>query len=251
VAFADHFSSSAESYAAFRPSYPAELIDYLADLAPANDLAWDVGTGNGQAARLLAARFSQVVASDASRDQIAHAVSHPRVTYRVGLEDESGLPAASADLVTVAQALHWFDLERFYKEAERVLKPGGVLAAWTYGLLTIDAEVDPVLAWFYGERVGRYWPPERRHVDRGYRDLPFPFAELPAERWVLRSRLTRADLVGFAGTWSAVKECRAHEGTDPIPLLAAALAAVWPRAGESREATWPIALRVGRRGITR
>jgi SAM-dependent methyltransferase len=245
--FADHFSVCAGSYAAFRPSYPTGLIETLAGWSPSRQLAWDVGTGNGQAAVLLADRFARVVATDASAEQIAHARAHPRVTYRVAPEDDSGLPGEAADLVTVAQALHWFDLPRFYREVDRVLARNGVLAVWTYGLLTVDPEVDRAMQWFYTERVGRYWPRERVHVDLGYRDLPFPYREMETESWEFRSRLTRAQLEGYAATWSAVKECRVREHADPIPQLQAALRTVWPDPEQRREVVWPIALRAGRR----
>lgn len=245
--FADHFSETARSYAAFRPSYPVALIDHLAMLAPARELAWDCGTGSGQAAVLLAERFTRVVATDASKEQLAHAVVHPRVVYRVALEGDSGLPGASTDLVTAAQALHWFDLRRFFDEARRVMKPNGVFAAWSYARVEVDEAVDRVLAWFYSERVGRYWPPARRMVEDGYRELELPFDELDSGTWSMESSLDRRELCGYVGTWSAVKECRSREGRDPIAELDLLLAAAWPDPAEKRRARWPVALRVGRR----
>jgi SAM-dependent methyltransferase len=247
--FSDHFSSCAGAYAAFRPAYPAALIDHLAGLAPGRELAWDCGTGSGQAAVLLAERFARVVATDASAEQIRHAAPHPRVTYRVGLEDGSSLDDGTADLVTVAQALHWFVRPRFYGEVHRVLRPGGVLAAWTYGMLEVSPAVDAIVARFYADRVGRYWPPERRHVETGYRDLEFPFPELEPGSWSTETRLTRPQVLGYVGTWSAVKECRAQEGVDPVTELERELTRAWSDSGEPRTARWPIALRVGRRPL--
>jgi SAM-dependent methyltransferase len=246
TSFSDHFSACAGSYAAFRPKYPPGLIRHLAGLAPRRELAWDCGTGNGQAAVLLAEHFVRVQATDASQDQLAHAVAHPRVSYRVALESDSGLADHAADLVTVAQALHWFDLERFYAEARRVLVTDGLLAVWCYERAQLDPEIDRTFDWFYSERVGRYWPPARRHVEAGYRDLEFPFAELDAGSWSMESRLDRQQLLGYIGTWSAVKECRAQEGVDPLVELEALLAERWPDAHEPREIRWPISLRVGR-----
>jgi SAM-dependent methyltransferase len=245
---ADYFSASAEAYAAFRPSYPDTLIRYVASCAPGRDLAWDCATGNGQAAVPLAQWFARVVATDASATQLAHARPHPRVTYRLAAAGASGLDAASVDLVTVAQALHWLDLDAFYKEVHRVLKPDGVLAVWCYARCRVAPEIDPVIDWFYDERVGRYWPPERLHTETAYRDLPFPFAELPAAAWAMTASLTRAELLGYIGTWSAVDIARRTEGADPVPELEARLAPVWPSDAMRRSVTWPLALRIGRPG---
>lgn len=203
-AFADHFSSRAADYAAYRPSYPPALVQNLAGLCADHDLTWDAGTANGQAAVLLAEHFAHVVATDASEEQLAHASTHPRIVYRVGQEDGSGLARASADLVTVAQALHWFDRSRFYAEVKRVLKPGGVVAAWCYDLPRVDGAVDPVVEKFYKVRTGPFWPPERRHVDAMYRELEFPFDEIPQPAWSMAVELNRERFLGYVRSWSAV-----------------------------------------------
>ena len=245
ISFKDHFSTSATSYAAFRPTYPAAFVASIADLCPVRERAWDVGTGNGQAALLLAEHFERVVATDASAEQIANTKPHPRVTYRVARERDSGLDAASVDLVTVAQALHWFDLPAFYGEVKRVLKPTGLLAVWCYGLVNLDDELNPTVQDFYLNRVGRYWPPDRKHVENGYRDLDFPFEEIHFKEWELSVQQTRQGFLGYAGTWSAVKKARDMEGRDPLPELAAALEPIWPE-GERRTVSWPLAVRIGR-----
>ncbi|MBI3447359.1 MAG: class I SAM-dependent methyltransferase [Acidobacteria bacterium] len=244
--FKDHFSSVAGSYAAFRPTYAPEMIAFLAGLAPGRRVAWDCACGSGQASILLADHFERVVATDASREQIANAAPHPGIQYRVAREDDSGLKDAGASLVTVAQALHWLDRPKLYGEVDRVLEPGGVFAAWCYVLLRISPEVDRVLDWFYAERVGRWWPPERRHTENGYRDLPFPFDEIPGGEWWIESRLDRTRLLGYIGTWSSVRNCRAA-GDDPMPELEAALAPHWPDAAERREIRSPVTLRVSRK----
>lgn len=245
LGFADHFSSVAAEYARFRPHYPAALLRYVADLAPGRTLAWDCATGNGQAAVGLAEFFDRVVATDASANQVAHAIPHPKVEYLVARAEASGLPSASVDLVTVAQALHWFDLDAFYAEVRRALRPGGALAVWCYGRFEADnPRVAAALERFYHETVGPYWPAERRLVEEGYRTLPFPLAEIAPPAFGMTVKLPLAGLAGHLGTWSAVERFRESTGRDPLPELLHEFAAAEP-AGSYR-VRWPIALRVGR-----
>src|SRR5688572_27473051 len=164
--FHDHFSGVAGRYADFRPHYPAALFDYLASLVPADAAVWDCAAGNGQATVDLAKRFRSVMATDASAEQIASASPQPGVEFRVASAEASGLPDFSVSLVTVAQAMHWFDLERFYAEVDRVLLPGGVLAAWAYGINVVEGEeVNAIVQDFYGNTLDEYWPPQRRLVE--------------------------------------------------------------------------------------
>ena len=208
------------------PATRLALFAWLASVAPVRALAWDCAAGSGQASRDLAAHFlKQVIATDASAAQIAAAIPHPRVEYRVAPAEDSGLPeAAGSDPITVAQALHWFDLDRFYAEARRVLKPGGVLAVWTYGVLAVAGEaVDARVQTFYREAVGPYWSPERRHVESGYRTLPFPFAELQAPDFNMEASWTLPELLGYFRSWSATSRYLAERGHDPVVALAADL----------------------------
>lgn len=243
---ADYFSATSEAYAAFRPTYPDDLIEHIASCAPGRALAWDCATGSGQAAVPLARWMARVVATDRSAAQIEHAMPHPRVSYRVAPASDSGLEPASVDLVTVAQALHWLDRPAFYAEVKRVLKPAGVLAVWCYARCHISPEIDREIDWFYETRIGRYWPPERADVERGYRDLPFPFDELPPRVWDMKALLTRDELLGYCSTWSSVVVARRTEGVDPIPEIAARLAPLWPSAATRHSVTWPLTLRLGR-----
>jgi SAM-dependent methyltransferase len=240
----DHFSGHAADYAKFRPGYPEALFDWIAAQTPGHDLAWDCGCGNGQASLPLAARYRRVAATDFSAEQIAQATPHPKVDYRVAPAEASGLPDRCADLVTIAQALHWFDFDKFYAEARRVLKPGGAIVAWTYQLLRGEPEINARLDDFYRNTLGPHWPPERKWVDLAYRGLPFPFEEIAAPAFEIRLRWSLADLVAYVGTWSATRRCIQAEGRDPMPALRARLAPVWG-AGE-REIVWPIAVKAGR-----
>lgn len=243
---ADHFSRQAPDYAKYRPSYPEALFSWLADHAPGRALAWDVGCGSGQAAVPLAAHFDRVVATDLSAAQIAQARPHPRVEYRVAPCERSGLPDAGCDLVTVAQALHWFDFDRFYAEVRRVLKPGGLFAAWTYQLLQGEPAINAVIGKFHVEVLTPWWPPERRWVEAGYAGMPFPFAALPAPSFAIRLAWTLADLTNYVGTWSAAQRCLAATGADPSRALFERLQPVWGDPATRREIVWPIALRAGR-----
>lgn len=242
--FKDHFSDRAAGYAKFRPRYPAALFEWLAGLAPQRDLAWDAGTGNGQAATMLARHFSRVVASDPSEQQIALAEPHERVEYRVAKAESSGLADASCDLVTAAQALHWFDPPAFFAEARRVLKPGGAIAVWSY----VDPEmteppVDAVLQEFAREVRGD-WPPERLIAESGYRTLDFPFDELDTPSMYLELRPTADELLGYLGTWSATQRYIRRTGVNPVTKTTGQLAPLWP-AGERRLLRWPMFIRAG------
>ena len=249
IPFTDHFAGVAEQYARFRPGYPAALFDFLATLTPDTRLAWDCGTGTGIAALPLAERFDAVMATDASAAQLAQATPHPGVTYRVSREGQSGLPDGEASLVTAAQAAHWFDLDAFYREVDRVLKPGGVLAMWCYGLLSIDARIDAILHRFEHERVGPHWPPERRHVDAEYRTLSFPYARVDTPAFTMEAMLTRSALLGYLGSWSAVGRYRAATGLNPIPELETQLLTIWPDE-EARRVHWPLTVIAGRHDRT-
>lgn len=243
--FKDHFSSQAPGYARYRPRYPDALFEWLAGLIPARGTAWDCGTGNGQAALGLAPHFHRVVATDPSAIQIARAGHAPNVEYRVAAAEASGLDAGSIDLVTIAQAIHWFDLERFHAEVRRVLKPGGAIAVWTYTLLDIEPCIDALVGDYYHNVIGRYWPPERQMVDDGYRSLPFPFEPIAAPPFEIRAEWSLAELLGYLRTWSATREYIKARGTDPCAALGARLAALWPDAGERKAVRWPLHLRVG------
>lgn len=245
--FKDHFSGTAAEYARFRPRYPDALFAHLATLPPQRTSAWDCATGSGQAAVALARHFRRVVATDASAEQVAHAEPHPGVEYRTAPAERSGLPDASVDLVTVAQALHWFDRPAFYAEAARVLRPGGILAVWCYGAMEVPSPaLQRTLDRFYGETVRPHWPPERELIEEGYRSIRLPFPELPPPAFRIEARFTLDALIGYVGTWSATQRYRESTGRDPLPGLREALARDWPEPAEPRIVRWPLALRIGR-----
>lgn len=246
--FKDHFSGHASDYRAFRPAYPPGLFGWLADAAPGHDLVWDCGTGSGQAAVALADHFARVIATDASGEQVANTEPHPRVEYAVAPAERSPLADASADLVTVAQAAHWFDLDRFYAEVRRVTRPGGLVALWTYDLHSVDPAVDVVLDRLQNEFVGSYWPPERVLVDAGYKTLPFPFPEVTAPPFELTANWDLVRMTGYMNTWSATKGFIKANGFNPLDRLAADLNAAWGDPATVRTVRWAFYLNVGRVG---
>jgi SAM-dependent methyltransferase len=246
MSFKDHFSTRSADYAAYRPTYPRTLVDYLAGLCQATRCALDVGCGTGQLSLLLVNHFTRVIATDASARQIEQAEAHERVEYRVAPAERSGLLDHSVDLITAAQAAHWFDLPAFYAEARRIGKPGAILALITYGVLQADPDIDPTVQHFYKDVVGPYWPPERRHVEEGYRAFDFPFDELHAPPLAIEVHWRASDLIGYADTWSAVRGAEKALGREPIERFQSDLLRAWGDPEQRRTIRFPLSLRVGR-----
>ncbi|MBF0612225.1 MAG: class I SAM-dependent methyltransferase [Magnetococcales bacterium] len=245
--FKDHFSTVAGTYANYRPFYPATLFNWLATLSDRHELAWDCGTGNGQAAVVLANHFHQVFASDASSSQIDKAIVHERVRYQVAVAQDSGLPERSVDLILVAQALHWFDLPAFYQEVQRVLHPDGAVVAVCYGVLQVEGEeVNHIVQEFYGQTLAPYWPPERRHVETAYQTLPFPFQTIDPPHLAMTTQWNLSQLLGYFRSWSAVVAFNKAMGYDPVEPLASLLTPVWGEPTVTRRMNWPLGIRAGR-----
>jgi SAM-dependent methyltransferase len=247
VAVRDFFSTQAADYAAHRPHYPAALFTALAALAPDYTLAWDCATGNGQAAVALADHFDHVIATDVSAEQIARAEPHERVQYRVARAEESGLASASVSLVNVAQALHWFELDRFFAEVRRVLNTGGILAVSSYDTASLDTpELTRAFQDFELVTLADYWPPERNFVGDGLRTLPFPFPDIPVPEFPMAMQWTLDDVLGYARSWSASGVYVRRHGSDPIRELAALLRPLWGPPERRRTIRWPLVVRAGR-----
>jgi SAM-dependent methyltransferase len=244
--FKDHFSGHATDYARYRPDYPASLFEFLAGAVAQRELAWDCGTGSGQAALGLAPHFDRVIATDPSAEQIQNAARHEKISYAVAPAEQTLIPSGSVDLVTVAQAVHWFDMERFYREVRRVLKPEGRLAVWCYGLSRINPSIDRVVQHYYTNIVGPYWPPERRYIDEKYQTIPFPFAELAAPETYMKAEWDMNELIGYLHTWSATQRFQAKNAQDPLDIVRRLLAKTWGDPEQRRTVRWPVYLRIGK-----
>lgn len=238
MTFKDHFSGHAAIYARHRPTYPDALFDWIADQCRRREHALDCATGNGQAARALARRFGRVTATDASAEQIAAAQPEPGVTFRTAPAEASGLPDASVDVVTVAQALHWFDLQAFYREAARVLRDNAVLVAWCYQLTRVDPAIDAVIDDYYAGTLAGYWPPERVHIERGYDDIRPDWPAIEVPQFEMRCDWTADDMLGYLASWSATRRAEAATGRNPLADVEGPLRAAWHAA--PRPVRWPL-----------
>lgn len=246
AAFQDHFSSRADRYAVYRPTYPAALYQWLATQAPARTAAWDCATGNGQAAIGLAAHFDTVFATDASQAQISHAEPASNIRYAVATAEASGLADRSVDLVTVAQAAHWFDRPRFFAEAARVGRPGAVVALWMYNLMESMPEVDRIVGRLYTEIVGPFWPGDRKLIDQDYRTIEVPLPEFEPPRFEMTADWSVDRVLGYLRTWSAVNRYAEARGADPVALIESELVEAWGGRAAMRTVRWPLHMRVAR-----
>lgn len=243
--FYDHFSGHARLYNRHRPLYPARLYEWLARRCERHECAVDVATGGGQAAVGLADHFEHVVGIDASAQQLAAARRHDRIDYVLANAEALPVASGSADVVTVAQALHWLDRSEVYEELRRVGRAGALVCAWSYQLFQIDPAIDAVMDAFYHGRLDPYWPPQRAHVRDHYASLTFPFEEIDTPELAMHPRWTRDDLLAQVSTWSAVRRHDAATGTRAVELLEPELAEAWPTGGH-KDVTWRLNFRAGR-----
>ena len=240
----DNFSTGGRGYALYRPESPKEVFDFLYDHVKGFDTAWDCGTGNGQVAANLAGRFKTVYGTDISEDQLKHAVQKDNIVYRRERAEKTSFPDHTFDLITVAQAIHWFDFEPFYKEVRRVARPGALFAAWTYSLLRLSPSVNEVIDHFYTDITHPYWDQERDYVDAHYKTIPFPFEEIKTPEIQIVKSYTLEQLIGYLRTWSGVRHYVEKEKKDPTDLILADLKNAWG-AQEKLEVRWPVHVRAG------
>lgn len=243
--FKDYFSRQSDIYVKYRPLYPQALYAYLASLTERHDLAWDCGTGNGQAAVGLATYYNKVVATDPSSKQIENAMVHPKVEYKVEKAEHSGLEDASVDLVTVANALHWFDFGAFYNEVRRVAKKGAIIAAWACPTPTIESKIDEIIFDYHDNILNDYWLAENRLVENEYRDIPFPFERIETPAFTSEKMTDLDGVMGYLNTWSATQRFVERNGINPTEEVHKKLLKVW-HDGSEKNMVWKLALKVGR-----
>ncbi len=242
----DNFSGQSIDYAKYRPTYPATLYEYLFSLVATKDSAWDCGTGNGQIASKLADQFKRVYATDISKNQLANAIQKENIMYSCTPAEHTDFEHNSFNLITVGQAIHWFNFEKFYKEVNRTIaKNKGIIAVIGYGLNAIEPAVDTITHWFYKELIGKYWDKERHYIDELYQTIPFPFAEIKTPSFESSFEWTLLEYLGYLSTWSAVQHYIKMEGESPIPVIKSKLSAIW-KEEEYKTVRFPILLRVGK-----
>ena len=243
--FEDHFSELAKTYSKYRPSYPTELFSYIAYCCKEHHQAWDCGTGNGQAAISLAEYFEKVYATDASKEQLEQATNHPKIIFRNEPAEKVSLEDSSTDVVTVAAAVHWFNIEKFYAEVKRVLKPGGIIAVWGYHLFKISPPIDKLLNKYYSEILKDYWPEQFHFVDTRYAELPFPFPELTPPKFEMITNWNFKQVVGFLDSWSGTKIYLHKNGLHPLDEVLEELKKEWGSEKIKRKINWPLHMRIG------
>ncbi|QUS56638.1 class I SAM-dependent methyltransferase [Pseudovibrio brasiliensis] len=244
---ASHFQNAGEDYAKYRPTYPLELVEFLAAQCEHHELAVDVGCGTGQFSALIARHFQQVLATDVSASQIENAAPVPNIDFAVEPAERCSAKSDSVDLIVAAQAAHWFDLPSFYQEVRRIAVPGSVLALVSYGVLSIDnAECNDRFRQFYYDEIGPYWPAERQHVDNGYASFDFPFEELSYPAMSIERDWTQEQFLGYVHTWSSIKAAAKEGKANLMDSFAEELAGLWGDPQERRKISWPIAMRLGR-----
>lgn len=246
MSFRNYFSNHARLYASARPRYPEELFQFVASVAPARERVWDCATGNGQAAIGIARYFTAVEATDASEDQIANAMAAPNIAYSVRSAEESGFPDAYFDAVCVASAIHWFDFERFFPEVKRVLRPRGVIVAWGYDHLRVTPEFDVELDRLIGRVIARHWPPRKKLLHDGYRDVPFPFERIETPPIEMHADWSFDQLMAFIRSWSGVQRCIAAEGGEFFAAASDMLRHLWGEPARTRRCGMDLYILAGR-----
>jgi len=242
------FSQSSDQYAKHRPQYPEALFSYLSELCIEHDCAWDCATGNGQAAVSSAKYFSRVEATDISQEQIAHAIPHPQVRYSTSPAEKTSFESASIDLVTVAQAVHWFDLPKFYQEVERVLKPNGILAVWAYRFLEIEPAVDKAILNDLLVPIDSFWAEGNRLVADGYQSIVLPFEEVRVtQNFSIQVDWNLKQLLDYFRTWSAVKRYITEFSEDPVNILEEKLKTLWHKPEATKQVRMPLIVKISRK----
>ncbi|MFC3909407.1 class I SAM-dependent methyltransferase [Legionella dresdenensis] len=246
--YIEHFGDESAQYKLFRPSYPKRLFTYLNSMAHPGSTVWDCATGSGQAALALAENY-KVIATDINQAQLDEAPEHRAITYLCCPAERTPLADNSIDMITVAQALHWFNLDGFYREVMRVSRPEGVIAAWCYALGKVtksgssDDKLNSIIDRLYNKILGdEYWPVQRHFIDEEYQTIPFPFEKIATPEFYIEKDMAFDQLLGYLRTWSAVKEYQVRNNEDPVGYIRAELEAAWGDTQSTHTMVWPLHL---------
>lgn len=247
MALKDYFSTQSKAYATFRPTYPEALFQFIFKHLASRNTAWDCATGNGQVAQYLSEHFKKVYATDISQQQLDNAFQADNISYSVSPAEHTSFADHQFDLITVGQALHWFDRNKFYTEVNRIGKPGSLLAVWGYAMLYVDPAIDKIILKFYNDIVGPYWDEARRLVEEEYKSVEFPFVEIPTPKFNIDVTWTLDHITGYFESWSATQKYIKTKGENPVPAIREELSAVW-KEGETRQGRFPVFLKLGKVG---
>ena len=242
----DNFSKQSAQYSLYRPRYPQALYEFLYSHISGKEAAWDCGTGNGQVAVELSRRMTHVWATDISENQLKQAPAITNITYIQTRAEQTDFPSNTFNLITIAQAIHWFDFEKFYQEVYRMAKPNALIAAWGYGLLHINSLLDPIVEAFYSDQIGNYWDSERKYIDEAYQTIPFPFKEIPSPGFAIEVSWTLPELEGYFNTWSSVQKYMAKHQHNPVTPFIEQLRAHWQTPTDRKTIRFPVFMRAGR-----
>jgi len=241
----DNFSEQSHLYEKYRPVYPQSLYNFLLTLLNEKQAAWDCGTGNGQVAAELSKHFEKVFATDISAKQLEQAIRNQNIEYSIQSAEQTNFPDNKFDLITIAQAIHWFNFDVFYAEVKRTAKDNAVICAIGYGKLTISKQIDVLIDDFYKNTIGTYWDKERRYIDERYQTIPFPFEEIESPNFHIQVKWNLEHLIGYLNTWSAVKHYIKQHQHNPVVEFKMQIEQHW---GESEilNVTFPLFCRIGR-----
>jgi ubiquinone/menaquinone biosynthesis C-methylase UbiE len=240
------YSPYAKKYAQSRPRYPDELFKYLVSLVEQHMVAWDCATGSGQAALSLVNYFKKVIATDISSEQISNAVRHNRIEYRVCQAEKSGISNNSVNLITVASAVHWFDLNNFYREVQRVITPGGILAVWTYHVGYVEPPFDKLFLNFYNQILAPYFSKGAKLVDKKYSTISLPGKQIKVKDFFVSAKWNLSNMLNFIESWSGTQHYKKEKGENPVDLIYPELKQLWGESEKINTIRWPLFIKISR-----
>ena len=242
------FADKSDLYAASRSQYPRELFSFITDLVVQHNAAWDCATGNGQAAVGVAETFDLVQATDIRQQQITHSLTRNNIHYSVCCAEKTAFVDNQFDLVTVAQALHWFDFDKFWPEVNRVLKPDGVFCTFAYIWCEVSPVIDIAVEGYIKRIDAPYWASNNKLVWDSYKGVEFPFAQIGTPKFTLQNLWGFQLFMNYIHTWSATRRCIEVKGIEFFERAKLQIVREWGDPKEKRLVTSPLTVMAGRNG---